>query len=126
MCGCKTHPFGSCHCCMRKRLISSHLSFSLCLCLCILSWAAVERKKATLQSYSLSSVTGSSIAHHSAIFRGGGTGGGGGLTMGAVHLLQCLHKYLRIIRRFQRGYYAIFLLILLCLLQATEKKRKNE
>lgn len=64
----------------------------------------------------------SSFSH----FRGGGTGGGGGLTMGAVHLLQCLHKYLRIIRRFQRGYYAIFLLILLCLLQATEKKRKNE
>lgn len=40
---------------------------------------------------------------------------------GAAHLLQCLHKYLRIIRRFQRGYYAIFLLILLWLPAAAAK-----
>lgn len=52
----------------------------------------------------------------------GGLGLQHGLTMEAVHLLQCLHKYLRIIRPFQRGYYAIFLLILLLL----QKKKKNE
>lgn len=47
------------HCCMRKRLS---------LPLLLPPWYAVERD---VQSYSLSSVTGSSIAHHSAISRGG-------------------------------------------------------
>lgn len=106
------------HCCMRKRLS---------LPLSLYPWRGMQSKE-TLQSYSLSNVTGSSIAHHSAILRGGegGDRGGGGRTMGAVCLLQCLHKYLRIIRRFQRGYYAIFLLILLWLLQATEKRAERE
>lgn len=122
---CKTPPFGSFHCCMRKRLISSHLCLSLSLSLH--SVVGCSRKKESHATKLLIvECDGARLLLIIQPFSGGGGREQKASQWGAVHLLQCLHKYLRIIRRFQRGYYAIFLLILLCLAAGNREEREKK
>lgn len=125
MYACKTPPFGSFHCCMRKHLISSHLSPSLSLSLSLHPVVGCSRKKESHVTKLL--IVECDGARLLLIIQPFSEGGGEqkASQWGAVHLLQCLHKYLRIIRRFQRGYYAIFLLILLCLAAGNREEKKK-